>query len=135
MIAIASSRGPALKTGSKELNSAAKHFPRGAVLATANLVNTFYATNKEIKESFTGTTEVRIHGKKFAVAKEPLGEPVSDIKLAIEDANWKSYVWELHDVTPLSNPIAQTKRSSSSWTTVEIKEPSLTRKHLISSYF
>jgi hypothetical protein len=135
MIAIASSRGPALKTASKELNVAAKHFPKGIVLATANLVNTFNATNKEIKESFTGTTQVRIHGKKFIVANEPLGEPVPDIELTIEDTNWKSYVWELHDVTPLSFPIALSKKSNSSWTTIEIEGSSLTRKHLISSYF
>lgn len=134
-IAIASSRGPALKTTNNELNAAAKHFPRGVALATANLVNTFHATNKEIKESFTGTTQVRIHDMKFTVAKEPLGEPVSDIKLVIEDTNWKSYVWELHDVTPLSSPIALTTKSNSPWTIIEIEGLSLTRKHLISSYF
>lgn len=135
IIAIASSRGSALKTSNKELNLASKNFPRGAILATAKMVNTFHATNKEIKESFTGTTQIRIHGRKFTVAKKPLGEPVHDIKLTIEDTNWKSYVWEMHDITPLSTPVALTKKANSPWITIEMEEPILTRKHLISSYF
>ncbi len=135
MVAIASSRGPPLKTTDEELNVAAKLFPRGLALATASLVNTFHVTNKEIKEVFTGTTQVRIHGKKFIVAKEPLGEPKSDITLTIENPHWESYVWEFEDVTPLSTPIAVTKRSNTPWTTIEIEELDLKRKHLISSYF
>ena len=134
-IAIASSRGPPLKTANQELNKIAKHFPRGLTLATANLVNSFIVTNEDLKKMFTGTTQVRIHDKKFAVAKDPLGEPVEDITLATEDPKWTSYVWELEDVVALSKPIDICKRSNSAWSIVEIEESSLTRKHLINSYF
>lgn len=134
-IAIASSRGRPLKTANQKLNEAAKHFPRGVTLATANLVNTFCITNEDIKKSFIGTAQVRIHDKKFIVAKEPLGEPIEDIKLTIEDPKWTSYVWELDDVVALSTPINTCKKSNSPWSTVEIDESNLTRKHLITSYF
>lgn len=134
-IAIASSRGPPLKTSDNTLNEAAKHFPRGVTLATANLINTFLATNKDIERVFSGTTQVRIHDKKFTVAKQPLGEPIEDIKLTIEDQKWKSYVWELDDVVVLSNPIALNRKANSPWSSVELGDSHLSRKQLITSYF
>lgn len=135
-IVIASSRGQPLKTGSSELNKAAKHFPRGVALATAEMVRSFCATNVDLKEKFAGTTKVKIHGQEFFVAKPPFGEPIEDIELAMEDAGWRSYVWELSDVVPLLKPIAIFKRPNSTWISVNLKElEQAARKQFITSYF
>jgi hypothetical protein len=135
-IAIAASRGPPLKTGSLELNKAAKHFPRGVALATGEIIRSFFVTNQDLKEKYTGATKVKIHDQEFIVAKSPLGEPIEDIELAIGDSEWKSYVWELNNVIPLIKPIDLCKRTNSTWSSIELKElEQAAKKQLITSYF
>lgn len=53
-IGIASSRGKPLKTSNEELNIHAKSFPRGTILATAELESSFPATNSDLKAAFKG---------------------------------------------------------------------------------
>ncbi len=135
-ILIASARGPPLKTGNVSLNSAAKQFPRGVGLATAILTNTFVATNKDLEKNFNGSCRLKIHGQDIVVAAPPLGEPIEDIKLAIADNSWQSYVWEFSDVLPLPSLIPMCKRSNSTWSTIDIKESEEAgKRQLITSYF
>ena len=122
MIGIASSRGAPLETGNERLNKLSGFFPRGVVLGTARIANSFFVTNEELRREFEGQTQVKLHGYTFTVASEPLGEPSEDIQIAIENDSWRSYVWELKDVTPFRSPIAICEIPRSSWINVEISE-------------
>jgi hypothetical protein len=105
-------------------------------LATAILVNSFPITNRDLETSFCGNIHTKIHGEKILVAESPLGEPIEDIKLAICDNSWKSYVWELSDVVPLAKLVPVRKRSHSPWSHADVEEAEESaKKGLITSYF
>ena len=116
IIGIAASPSSVLSTKNASLNSVSHLFPRGVLLATANLVNCFYVTSADLRRVMTEPVEVNIHGHDLLTLDCPIGEPKEDVERAANSKYWESYVWELDEVKPLSNPINVNKRSRSTWT-------------------
>lgn len=133
-VGIASSRGRPLKTGDDDLNEHAKSFPRGFVLATGELVRSFSALNNDLRQNFKGQVKIKIHGFSVNVAKEPLGEPIKDIQMALDNEEWKSFVWEFAEIVPFSAPVKINARSNGAWIDVEIREVESRRKKDLMSY-
>ncbi len=135
LICIASGKGPPFKTGSNHLNHISKSFPRGFVLATAILEDSFRVTGEALKNALDGERAVCMHKHRIKVASEPLGEPIKDILSSISDKSWKMYVWRLSNVTPLRKPISlKDNNYVSTWTKVEISESEPLSKNL-ENYF
>lgn len=130
-ICIASSKGPPLKTTSEELNEASKTFPRGFVLATAILKDSFLANRKNLSTVLTEEKTVCLHKCNLKVAAEPLGEPLKDILTSISDRKWQMYVWRLSNVTPLRKPFVLTGTHVSTWGKVELPEEEIFSKNLL----
>jgi hypothetical protein len=95
--------------------------PRGVLLATANLVNCFYATGADLKKAVTDSITVNIHGHEILTLDSPIGEPKEDVEEATSSNHWESYVWELDKVEPLLNPIPIVKESHSTWVLVDLR--------------
>jgi len=121
-IGIAASPSSALATKSSALNAASHSFPRGVLLATADLVNCFYVTSADIRKAIAEPVMVSIHGHEILTVGFPIGEPEEDVREAINSNGWESYVWELADIKPLPNPIAVGKRSRSTWVLADVGE-------------
>lgn len=119
-IGIAASPSSVLPTKSVSLNAVSHLFPRGVLLATANLVNCFYVTAADLRKHVTKPVEVNIHGHTLLTLDYPIGEPKEDAEIAANSKYWESYVWELDDIKPLSNPISVVKRPRSTWTFVNL---------------
>lgn len=135
LICIASSRGPPFKTGSNHLNHVSKSFPRGSVLATAVLEDSFLVTREELRNTLNQEKAVCIHKHKLKVADTPLGEPIKDILSSVSDGKWSMYVWCLSNVNPLRKPIPlEGKSNGSSWTRVQLSETEPLSKNL-EAYF
>jgi len=122
LIALASSRGPPIKTTDEKLNVASKNFPRGKILALANLRTDQFLDNIQLSKYYTGTTNKKIHEIEFELAKSPLGEPISDIKEAISDYQWRSYGWFLSKIIPICDPIDLTTIGYGPWINLDEKE-------------
>jgi len=120
VIGIAASPSSILGTHNDQLNLAARTFPRGVILATAELVTSFYITNKDLAGLISDTVEVNIHGNKLRTLPEPIGEPIEDVKLAATNPNWSSYAWQLDKIKILKEPVPFQKISQSTWVNVEI---------------
>jgi len=121
MIAIAASRNVSIRTSDAKLNAAAKRFPRGVVLGTANLSKSFPVTQKDLEQRFKCCQTVIIHEQEFDVACKPIGEPPEDVKMAIARKEWKRFAWELRNVKPLPCPIEYPPSHGSSWTKVDLR--------------
>jgi hypothetical protein len=121
IIGIAASPSSVLRTRSRSLNSISHLFPRGVLLATANIVNCFYVTGAELKKSMTELINIKIHGQDIFTLNSPIGEPIEDVQAAADSGFWESFVWELADVKSVANQIPVLKKSRSTWTTVEFK--------------
>lgn len=119
-IGIAASPSSVLRTKSASLNAVSHLFPRGVLLATANLVNCFYVTSADLKKTVTEPVQVNIHGHNLFTLDYPIGEPKEDVESAANSKYWESYVWELDDVKTLSNPINVIKKSRSTWALVKL---------------
>lgn len=119
-IGIAASPSSILKTESSSVNAIAGSFPRGLLLATANLVNCFFVTSADLKKAMTEPVKVNIHGQDIFTIDSPIGEPKEDVEKAINSIYWESYAWQLDDVKPLPNPIIVTKKSRSTWTIIDL---------------
>jgi len=119
-IGIAASPSSVLQTRSASLNAVSHLFPRGILLATANLVNCFYVTSADLSKIMTEAVQVNIHGHDLFTLDYPIGEPKEDVERAANSKYWESYVWELDDVKPLSNPINVIKKSRSTWTLTKL---------------
>ena len=133
VICIGSSRGRPLKTGSAQLNALSGSFPRGFVLATAVLTDSFLATRKELKAALNGKRTVRIHGHRIVTASGPLGEPLKDVRCATRDKTWNMFVWVLDNVTPLKKmtPLPSSGHGST-WIKVELADNEPLSKSLLS---
>jgi hypothetical protein len=130
-ICIASSKGPPLKTTSQELNLASKSFPRGFILATAILENSFCANSKTLSKVSIREKTIFLHKQKFKVTAEPFGEPINDILNSMNDADWQMFVWQMRNVTPLRKPIALQGNHVSTWTKVELPDSEVFSKNLL----
>lgn len=124
MIAIAASRNLPMRTSDRRLNLAARKFPRGVVLGTANLSKCFLVTQEDLRNKFKCCSEVTIHGQEFTVACTPLGEPPDDIRIAIDMENWRKFAWELSNVKPLSRMKEYIPSRGSSWTKANLEDKS-----------
>ena len=121
-IAIAASPSDPLETLNKSLNEVSDFFPRGVILAIAEIKGSFYVTNHDLKANLRGSINLNVHGYDITTADEPLGEPLEDIQSAIENKAWESYAWLLDNIKPLKNPIAIEKTSLSTWVRIEDSE-------------
>lgn len=131
IICIGSAKGQPFITGSKHLNEVARSFPKGVVLATANLTNSFPVTSKELKAALGKEERVEIHQHIIKLAAAPLGEPIKDLQNAIFDEEWKRFVWCLEDVSPLRMPIPlRNNRYARAWVKVELSENEPLSKNL-----
>jgi hypothetical protein len=122
IIGIAASANEPLKTWNSVLNRASHSFPRGVVLAKAELVTSFFITSKDLALCQKDVVEISIHNKKIDTLNEPIGEPKEDVDLAIKKKNWESFAWQLDNVTPLEKFVTFQSRSQSTWVDVEIPE-------------
>jgi hypothetical protein len=120
VIGIAASHGEPLKTWDRVLNSFSQSFPRGLVLATAELVTSFLINSNDLSSSLPSPIEVTIHGKRFKTFDEPIGEPVEDVKLAMSKKEWESYAWVLDDVHPLEKFVPYDRESRSTWVNADV---------------
>ena len=119
-IGIAASPSSVLTTKSKSLNAVSHSFPRGVVLGTANLVNCFYVTAADLKKAMTEPVTIHLHGHEFLTLDCPIGEPIEDVKEAVNSNYWESYAWQLEDIKQLPNQINIVRRSRSTWILAEL---------------
>jgi len=119
-IGIAASNSVPWPTRNLELNKTSYLFPRGVVLATADLVASFFVTSEDLKRKLTGPVQINLHGHIIVTCGEPIGEPLEDVNGAIADRNWNSFAWLLENVKPLENLIPFEKNDRSTWVTVDI---------------
>ena len=120
LIGIAASPSKNLSTLNPNLNVAAIHFPKGVVLATAELETSFFVTSSDLELVYTDPVKLSIHNNEFLLCDGPLGEPVEDIQHAINTKNWKSNAWLLENIKPLDNPITFTRQGPSTWVKVDV---------------
>jgi hypothetical protein len=128
-ILIASSRGQPLLTSNSMLNKAATSFPRGALLASADLVNSELVTAQRIRQLAEPSVTSRIGNFEFLTADSPIGEPLTDVESI--PLHWRCYAWELNDVRPFVEPVPMTKPSCSPWTSVVTKTANLRPSDLV----
>jgi len=121
MIGIAASPSSVLSTLSPSLNQGSHLFPRGVLLATAKLVNCFYATGADLKKAMSEPVTLSIHGQQVATLDSPIGEPREDVEAAANSSTWESFVWELEDVKPVPNPIPIEEKSRSTWVSIDFQ--------------
>ena len=114
-IGIASSHNPPLKTLNEDLNRVSSWFPRGTVLATAKIDNSFSVSNEELRTNAKETKRVVIHGHELLTFDEPIGEPLEDVEQAILNPNWAAYAWNLTEVRPLRTFIPFEPPNRSTW--------------------
>lgn len=119
-IGIAAAAGEPWYTLTLSLNKLSNLMPRGVVLATAELINTFYITNRELKEIQCGTVKINLQGKEIITLDEPIGEPPKDVEIARNNERWESFVWVLNNVEQLQKPIPFKGKSGSTWVEVTI---------------
>ena len=123
IIGIASSPSEKLRTLDPELNRVSGLFPRGVVLATANLVTSFYVTASDLESKKTNPIPVKLHRAIVHTCDEPLGEPIIDVDNAIKNKGWESFAWLLEDVRVLEDPVPFNRTASrSTWVAVDINE-------------
>jgi hypothetical protein len=118
-IVIAASRSRPVKTGDSILNQAAKSFPRGVVLACAELAYSRLVTGTEIRKMAENVARTRIGEFEFLTADSPLGEPQTDLQEIAPECHF--YAWELDKVRALSPPRPLINRSYSPWTVVTLE--------------
>jgi hypothetical protein len=121
LIGIAASPSSVLMTRDRLLNSVSNSFPRGILLATANIVNCFYVTGTDLKKAMTEPVKVSVHGHDIYTLDSPIGEPLEDVALAVDSNYWESFVWELAGIKPAENQIMIEKKSRSTWVTIELQ--------------
>ena len=119
-IGIAASLSQNLSTLNPNFNAAATHFPKGVVLATAELKTSFFVTSSDLESVCSEPIKLSIHDHEFLLYDEPLGEPIEDVQHAISKKNWKSYAWLLENITPLNEPISFTRQGRSTWTKADV---------------
>ena len=117
-IGIAASPNPPYSTKSIPMNSASLDFPRGYLLATAELVNCIFVTASDLRRAMTAPIELELHGHKVTTLDSPVGEPEEDVRSAANSPSWESYAWEFENVHPLDSQILVTSRTRSTWTSV-----------------
>lgn len=120
-VVIASSRSRPVETGDEMLNKAAKSFPRGALLASARLVQSSLVTAYDVKKAAKVAVKTRIGSFEFWTADAPVGEPLMDLQAL--PSTWRCYAWQFDDVNPLTRPIPLAKMTYSSWTTISADYP------------
>jgi hypothetical protein len=120
-IGIAASPSSVLSTLSQSLNQVSHLFPRGTLLATAKVVNCFYATGADLKKAMSAPVTLSIHGQEVATLDSPIGEPKEDVEAAANSRTWESFVWELEDVKPIPSPIPIEKKSRSTWVSIDFQ--------------
>lgn len=118
-IGIASSPNPPYSTKNNALNVAATNFPRGLLLATAELVNCFYVTATDLQKAMTKPIELQLHGHRVLTLDSPIGEPEEDVESAANSTMWESYAWEIEKVQPLTTQVAVSTQSRSTWAYVD----------------
>ncbi len=118
-IGIAASPNPPYPTKNVSLNRVATEFPRGVLLATADLVGCFYATAADLRKATTPPIEVSLHNHKILTVDSPIGEPKDDVVAAANSTTWESYALELENVRPIQEHILVTPTSRSTWVFVE----------------
>lgn len=96
-------------------------FPRGALLALANVSNCRRVFSDDLARFINGRYHrLRLHDVEFEVCESPLGEPVADVVNAAADDNWESYAWEFTSVVALKTPRPFHSKATSPWTQVSI---------------
>jgi hypothetical protein len=120
-IGIAASNTAPWPTRNLELNRISSLLPRGVVLATAELVTSFFVTSEDLKKKVTPPVEIDLKGHKIITYGEPIGEPVEDVNGAIADRNWRSFAWLFENVKTLDPLIPFVRTGArSTWATVEV---------------
>lgn len=123
IIGIASSPSEKWQTLSPGLNRVSHLFPRGVVLATADLVTSFYVTTSDLERKKTEPVQIKLHGTIVTTCDKPIGEPIEDVNNAIQQKGWESFVWLLENVRILNEPKPFERTSpKSTWVKVEIFE-------------
>jgi hypothetical protein len=122
-ILIAASRGQPIPTSDSVLNNAATSFPRGALLASAELVNSELVTAHRVRQLAQSSVKYRIGDFELMTADAPIGEPISDVESI--PIQWRCFAWELGNVKPFETPVPLTKPSCSPWTRVAAEAPNL----------
>jgi len=117
IIGIAASKSDPMITSSKELNSLSQRMPRGVVIGTAELVNSFYVTNSDLEFSRGDPIIIKFFGKEIVTLNEPIGEPVEQVDRAIKNKNWEKFGWIFDNIKPLEVPVPYNPSRGSTWTT------------------
>jgi hypothetical protein len=121
LIGIAASPHEPLKTRNEFLNRASYAFPRGYVLATAELTSAFFVTADDLSTNITKPVKVSMHGYEVETTDEPIGEPLEDVRSASGMRDWQSYAWLLENVKPLGQLVhLPPSLEKSTWVTMEV---------------
>ena len=119
-IGIAASKAQPFETKNLELNRISHLLPRGVVLATAELVTSFFAASNDLKQFISEPVTANINGYSIKTLGEPIGEPVEDVTAAASNPRWQSFSWLLGNVKPLKTPIPFEQTSQSTWVSVNM---------------
>lgn len=120
-IGIAASPSSVLPIKNFELNRVSHLFPRGVLLATATLINSFFVTSSDLRKALeTKSVSVSLHGHQIVTLDSPVGEPREDVEEAANLTSWESYVWELEDVKPVNVTVQVVKKLPSTWVSVDL---------------
>ena len=116
-ILIAASRGRPIETTDETLNRAATSFPRGVLLASAQLTESTLVSGLELREKSNFPVKTRIGDIEFWTADAPVGEPLQDIRTV--SPTLQCYAWHLDDVKPLTSAVPLDAKPCSPWTVVD----------------
>lgn len=122
IIGIVASPNKPMKLRDLTLNRISPKFPRGLLLATAELTASFFVGSADIKSKITAPVQVNLHGFDITTVGSPVGEPIADAKAAADDKSWQSYAWVLENVKPVKTHIPVEKLERSTWITVEVPQ-------------
>lgn len=120
VIGIAASRSKPMVTSDRELNTLSHKMPRGVVIGTAELINSFYVTNADLECSRGEPVKIELLGKKIITLDEPIGEPIEQVDQAIKNDKWEKFGWVFEDVKALDKPIVYERSKGSTWTKINL---------------
>lgn len=121
-IGIAASHREPWISSSSELNRILHLMPKGQVLATAELVTSFYVTWNDLQRNRGQPIRLILHGNEITTLEEPIGEPPEDVDNAIQSQRWESFAWLFENVKQLENAIPFSRNSRSTWTKITLPE-------------
>jgi hypothetical protein len=118
-IGIVASHKPSWASSNLNFNKILQLMPKSRLLATAELVNTFYITRDDLNKVCKELVTFKLYGHNITTFNEPVGEPVEDVEKALNNKNWESFVWILDKISVVDEFIIIKRFPRSIWVQVD----------------